>query len=84
MKTTSFYIPLIGLAAAVAGLLLAAADPSGAFAQSQSAANNDYRVIFKHSSDLPSNSRAEYLFENSAIDPGGSSYRTIIIELQKW
>src|ERR1035437_3356702 len=41
-------------------------------------------VFFKHSSDFPSNSRAEYVLANSATDPGGSSTRTIAIELQKW
>jgi hypothetical protein len=30
-------------------------------------------VAFRHSSDFPSNCRAEYLVRNSEIDPGGCS-----------
>ena len=41
-------------------------------------------VFLRHSSDLPSNSRAAYRLANSLIDSGGSSPRIPAILLQKW
>jgi hypothetical protein len=41
------------------------------------------QVCCKHSSDFPSNCRAEYVRANSAIEPGGSSAMTPAMLLQK-